>query len=82
MLTERGRVETTNYRTVKIPSAVEVPGFVKNGFKPSYRAMFDTQVKKDGMRAVYLEYAWDTGWCDRCAADPLPIDRLAALGAF
>ena len=44
--------------------------------------MFDHQVKKDDMRAVYLEYAWDMGWCDPCAADPLPNDQLVALGAF
>jgi hypothetical protein len=34
------------------------------------------------MRAVYLEYAWDAGWCDPCAADPVPKDQLVALGAF
>ena len=44
--------------------------------------MFDYQVKKDDMRMVYLEYAWDMGWCDPCAADPVPNDKLAALGAF
>jgi hypothetical protein len=31
---------------------------------------------------VYLEYAWDMGWCDPCAADPVPSDKLVALGAF
>jgi hypothetical protein len=44
--------------------------------------MFDQQVKKDDMRVVYLEYAWDMGWCDPCAADPIPNDKLVALGAF
>ena len=28
------------------------------------------------MRAVFLEYAWDMGWCDPCAADPLSADEL------
>jgi hypothetical protein len=81
MLTEKGRVETTNYRTVKVPSNVEIPIFAKQEFGPFYKAMFDLQVKKDGQKAVYLEYAWDMGWCDPCAADPVPNNKLVALGA-
>ena len=81
MLSEKGRVEATNYKTVKIPSNVEVPVYTKAEFGNFYKAMFDTQVKKDGMRAVYTEYAWDMGWCDPCAADPVPNDKLVALGA-
>jgi hypothetical protein len=34
------------------------------------------------MRAVFLEYAWDMGWCDPCAADPLTTDELKKLGVF
>jgi hypothetical protein len=82
MLTEKGRVETTNYRTIKVPSDANVPLFTKAEFGPFYKAMFDTQVKKDDMRAVYLEYAWNMAWCDPCAADPLPNDKLMELGAF
>lgn len=81
MLTEKGRVETTNYRTVRIPSNVEIPIFTKTEFGPFYKAMFDMQVKKDNQRVVYLEYAWDMGWCDPCAADPVPNDKLVSLGA-
>jgi hypothetical protein len=29
---------------------------------------------------VFLEYAWDMGWCDPCAADPLTPDELKSLG--
>jgi len=82
MLTEKGRVETTNYRTIRIPSDKNVPIFTKAEFPQFYRAMFDRQVKTDGMRAVYLEYAWNMGWCDPCAADPIPNDKLVELGAF
>ncbi|MDX2156647.1 MAG: DUF2330 domain-containing protein [Hyphomicrobiaceae bacterium] len=81
MLTEKGRVETTNYRTVRIPSNVEIPTYTKTDFGKVYTAMFDAQVKKDDMRLVYLEYAWDMGWCDPCAADPVPNDKLVSLGA-
>jgi hypothetical protein len=82
MLTEKGRVEPTNYRTTRIPSNAEIPIYTKVEFGSFYRAMFDIQVKKDDMSVVYLEYAWNMGWCDPCAADPVPNDKLVALGAF
>jgi hypothetical protein len=80
-LSEKGRIETTNYRTAKIPSDVGIPLYTKGEFANFYRAMFDTQVARDDMRAVYLEYAWDMGWCDPCAADPLSPEELEKLGA-
>jgi hypothetical protein len=82
MLTEKGRVETTNYRTARISSDVEIPTFTKAEFGKFYRALFDNQVARDDMRLVYLEYAWDMSWCDPCAANPPSNDKLAALGAF
>ncbi len=81
-LTRKGRVETTNYRTVKLPTGGEIPLFVKDEFGDFYRAMFDRQVKKEGMKAVFLEYAWDMGWCDPCAAEPLSPKELRSLGVF
>lgn len=81
MLTPKGRVETTNYRSVRIPSNLDVPIYTKSDFGRFYKAMFEHQVKKDDMRLVYLEYAWDMGWCDPCAADPVPNDQLVAMGA-
>jgi hypothetical protein len=44
--------------------------------------MFDQQVKKADMRAVFTEYAWDMNWCDPCAADPLSVAELRGLGVF
>jgi hypothetical protein len=82
MLSDNGRVEPTNYRTVKMPSNLEVPIFTKTEFGKFYLATFEKQVQRDAMRAVYLEYAWDMSWCDPCAADPLPNDKLASLGAY
>jgi hypothetical protein len=79
-LTRKGRVETTNYRTVKLPSEREVPLFVKNDFGTFYKAVFAEQVKKEDMRTVFLEYAWDMGWCDPCAGEPLAADELRELG--
>ena len=81
-LTRTGRVETTNYRTVKLPSNSEVPEFVQSEFADFYRAMFDKQTQQENERAVFLEYAWDMSWCDPCAADPLSADELRRLGVF
>ena len=81
-LTRKGRVETTNYRTVRLPSDVEVPLFVKEEFAGFYTALFSEQVRKERMRAVFLEYAWDMNWCDPCAADPLSREELRSLGVF
>ena len=81
-LTRTGRIETTNYRTVKLPSDTEVPEFVQSEFAEFYRAMFDKQVEAENERAVFLEYAWDMGWCDPCAADPLSAQELRKLGVF
>ncbi len=82
VLSPEGRVETTNYRTVKLPTDVELPVFVKGEFDTFYRDMFSHQVKKERQRAVFLEYAWDMAWCDPCAADPLSRDELRQLGVF
>ena len=81
-LTRTGRIETTNYRTVKLPSNMTVPEFVEDEFADFYRAMFDRQIKAENERAVFLEYAWDMGWCDPCAADPLSAGELRQLGVF
>lgn len=81
-LTQKGRVETTNYRTVPLPTGMEIPVYVKNEFPDFYKSMFAEQVKREDMKVVFLEYAWDMGWCDPCAADPLSPDELKKLGVF
>jgi hypothetical protein len=81
-LTRKGRVETTNYRTVRLPSGMDLPVYVKSRFPDFYKAMFAEQVRREDMRAVFLEYAWDMAWCDPCAADPLSREELRQLGVF
>jgi hypothetical protein len=83
-LTRTGRVETTNYRTVKLPSDLELPVYLKQPeeFTRFYKAMFTRQVDAQDKRAVFLEYSWDMQWCDPCAADPLSNDQLRRLGVF
>jgi len=80
-LTRNGRVETTNYRTVKLPTGVDVPLYVKDDFGTFYKALFERAVKREDMRAVFVEYAWDMGWCDPCAAKPMTFKELVELGA-
>ena len=79
-ISQRGRVEASNYRTIKVPSDVNVPLFVKDDFPNFYKATFDRAVTRADMRGVFVEYAWDMGWCDPCAADPLTGKELAELG--
>jgi hypothetical protein len=81
-LTRKGRVETTNYRTVKLPTGMDIPIYVKDRFPEFYKAMFSQQVTKENMSTVFTEYAWDMGWCDPCAANPLSQDELRNLGVF
>ncbi len=83
-LTRKGRVETTNYRTVKLPSDVEVPLYLKDSaeFGRFYQALFDRRVEQENRRGVFLEYAWDMTWCDPCAADPPTNEELRQLGVF
>ncbi len=80
-LTRNGRVETTNYRTIRLPSGEEIPTFVKAEFGDFYKDMFAQQVEREPL-GVFLEYAWDMGWCDPCAADPLSQHELRDLGVF
>jgi hypothetical protein len=81
-ITKNGRVETTNYRTVRLPEGMDIPEYVKDEFPHFYRSMFTRQVQKENSEAVFLEYAWNMSWCDPCAADPLSADELRSLGVF
>jgi hypothetical protein len=81
-LTRNGKVETTNYRTHKIPSGEELPIFIKDDFGDFYKDMYKTSANREGGHGVFMEYAWDMNWCDPCAADPLSNDQLRELGVF
>ena len=81
-LTKQGRVETTNYRTVRLPEAQEIPLYVKDKFGDFYHDLFTQQVKREDERGVFMEYAWDMNWCDPCAANPLSAEELRGLGVF
>jgi hypothetical protein len=82
VLTASGRVETTNYRTVKLPANVDLPIFVRGEFARTYKALFDAQAAREDNRALFTEYFWDMSWCDPCAADPLSPSELRSAGVF
>jgi hypothetical protein len=83
VLTQNGRVETTNYRTVKLPTGMDLPAYVRDDFGGFYEAMFDQQVRRNDRAAVFSEYVWNLGtFCDPCSAPPLSADELRQLGVF
>ncbi len=82
VLTKKGRVESQNYRTVKLPANENLPPAIKKDFNGFYKAMFDHQAKAENHRVVFTEYFWDMGWCDPCAADPLSRAEMQQAGVF
>ena len=81
-MTRNGRVESSNYQTVKMPSDAEVPEFVQKDFGGFYKAAFARTWKQHSQRAVITEYVWNMGWCDPCAAPPMEARELHELGVF
>ncbi len=82
ILSPKGRAEVSNYRTVRIPSDVNIPTFVKREFSDFYKSMFDTSYDREDRNVAFLEYAWNMGNCDPCSADPLNPNELRQAGVF
>lgn len=82
LLSPKGQMELTNYRTVQIPSDVDIPEFVQQDFSQFYKAMFQTKYEKEAKKVAFVEYAWDMGSCDPCSADPLNPEELKKAGVF
>jgi hypothetical protein len=71
----QGRVECTNYRTVKMPTDRNIPLFVQSKFGEFYSRVFNRTYQYEGRNAVFLEYAWDVTpnygmKCDPCVGPP------------
>ncbi len=82
LLTEQGRVEVTNYQTIKLPTNIDLPVFIQSNFAKFYQALFDFQANQQHLSAVFTEYFWNMGWCDPCATTPLTPNELKQLGVF
>jgi hypothetical protein len=81
-LTRQGRVESSSYRTARLPTGVNIPFFTKPVFKQVYQDMFAEQARREDYRVVFTEYFWNMGSCDPCAAEPLTLEEQRKLGAF
>ncbi len=82
LLSPKGQIELTNYRTVKVPSDVEIPEFVQQEFPDFYTSMFQQSYAKENKQVAFLEYAWDMASCDPCSAQPLNQEELKQAGVF
>ena len=86
--TKTGRVESTNYRTEKVPTNNEIPTFVKDRFGRFYRDLFANTFEKSGGDAIFLEYAWNVSpnWggmkCDPCVGNPPYAQEFGEAGIF
>ncbi|MBX3101326.1 MAG: DUF2330 domain-containing protein [Bacteroidetes bacterium] len=86
-LTPKGRVETANYRTVEIPSNLNIPLRIKEHFGPFYKAVFERAWTQQRRSVALLEYAWDLSssnfsFCDPCSSDPPAYADLKEAGVF
>jgi hypothetical protein len=80
-----GRIETTNYRTVQVPTDMKVPLFVANEFGPFYKDLYTRAWKREEKDVVFLEYAWEVSpmqnvFCDPCVGDPPMVQELKESG--
>ncbi len=87
--TRKGRVETANYRTTKLPTDREIPEFVMSeGLFPSfYKDMYGKAWANEGKNNVMLEYAWDESsqqsmHCDPCPTPPLTFAEIREAGVW
>ncbi|NND95213.1 MAG: DUF2330 domain-containing protein [Flavobacteriales bacterium] len=86
--TRQGRIECTNYRTLKIPTDRNIPKFIKdkNQFGEFYRDLFAKAHDREGRNSVFLEYAWNVTpnfgmKCDPCVGPPPMYQEFVDAGA-
>ena len=86
--TKAGRVECTNYRTVKVPTDRNIPLYTKDIFGEFYKNLFTRAYSREGKNAVMLEYAWNVtpSWggmkCDPCVGNPPIYNDFAEAGVW
>lgn len=84
---KKGRIESTNYRTLEIPSNMDIPLSIQPKFGQFYTSVFDKAWKDAGRNALMLEYAWDLSSrnyvkCDPCVGTPPQYTDLREAGVF
>jgi hypothetical protein len=82
-LTRKGRVEASNYRTVKVPTDLDLPLYVRDQavFRNFYKTTFLRLAQADRYRTIFTEYFWNSSWCDPCVVPAPTNDEIAAAGA-
>ena len=83
--TKNGRIETTNYRSLRMPTDRQVPVFTKENFGAFYTALYKKNLQKEGADNVFLEYAWDISGqsavkCDPCPSQPPLFQEILSAG--
>ena len=82
VLSPKGQVELTNYRTVKVPTGTEIPEYVKSEFGEFYKATFQKVYEREQKKVAFLEYAWNVSNCDPCSSEPPTQAELKDAGVF
>ncbi len=87
--TRKGRVEASNYRTVKLPTDRDIPLFIRQDtlFHPFCEAVFRHTWENEGKNIVMLEHAWDLSAkhspkCAPCVAEKLKFADLREAGIW
>ena len=80
-LTKNGRVETTQLSHREAALRHRRAAVRQERVRQVLQGDVRRAVERENMRAVFVEYAWDMGWCDPCAADPMTNKELVELGA-
>lgn len=84
---KKGRIECTNYRTIELPTAKNIPLFIKDNFGAFYSNLFQHQWKREGRSVSMVEYAWDVSpqnflKCDPCVGNPPTQQDLLQAGVW
>ena len=76
--TKKGRVETANYRTTKLPTDRDIPEFIMSQglFGEFYKSLYDKSWRGEGKNTVMLEYAWDVSGQQSVKCDPCPTPAI------
>jgi hypothetical protein len=85
--TRKGRVESTNYRNVSMPTGNNVPLFVQKNFGAFYGNVFNRQWQNEDKNISFLEYAWNVTpinqmKCDPCVGNPPTEQDLVNSGVW
>jgi hypothetical protein len=82
LLSPKGRIQVTNYRTVEVPTGQNIPEYIKEDFGKFYSAVFQKSYEKANKKVAFTEYAWDVSNCDPCTTQPPTTEELKQAGVF